>query len=124
MKKAFTLIELLGVIVILGIIGVIVVPLVSSMINDSKKDTYNMQVQAIKDAAKSYANANIYTLNCTTTCTNCACDPTLQKLIDDGYLEEISKPIVNPDNKKQYDKTSKVTIKQVGNKFQYIFPPA
>ena len=39
-KKAFTLIELLAVIVILGVILMIAIPKVSQYINRSKKDSF------------------------------------------------------------------------------------
>ena len=51
-KKGFTLVELLGVIVILGIIGLIVTPLVLGTINDSEENVNEMQVETIKRAAK------------------------------------------------------------------------
>lgn len=53
-KKAFTLIELIMVIVILGVIAMIAVPTVNSIIKDSKKKAYDEQIALITDTAKTY----------------------------------------------------------------------
>ena len=51
-KKAFTLIELLAVIVILGVLLAIAIPAVSKYINTAKKSTYIINVKEYVDAAK------------------------------------------------------------------------
>ena len=48
MKKGFTLVELLGVIVILGIVGVIVTPLIMNAINESRQTASDSQKIAIE----------------------------------------------------------------------------
>ena len=58
MKKGFTLIELIGIIVILGVISFIVFPVVSSSIKNGKEKAYNEQVGRIIEAAKKWANDN------------------------------------------------------------------
>ena len=52
MKKGFTLVELLAVIVVLAVISLIIFPIVTSQINSSKKDLYEVQVDNIIRAAK------------------------------------------------------------------------
>ena len=47
MKRAFTLIELLAVIVILGIIALITYPIVSDLINNSEKETFKTSVNEL-----------------------------------------------------------------------------
>lgn len=49
-KNGFTLIELLAVIVLLGILSVIVVPVISKSIDDSKKEAFISSVNGIYDA--------------------------------------------------------------------------
>ena len=79
MKKGFTLIELLGVIVLLGIIGLIVVPIVQGTIKDSSEKICEYQEKISKKAAKNYIASNPYQVPESIT---------LQQLIDAGYLEE------------------------------------
>jgi len=59
MKKGFTLVELLGVIAILGIIGIIAFPVVNSTIKESKQDSYNAQVALIEEAAQKWSVKNV-----------------------------------------------------------------
>ena len=54
MKKGFTLVELLGVIIVLGAISIISVPVVSNQIRNSKINSYRSSVQLSIDAAKEY----------------------------------------------------------------------
>ena len=53
-KTAFTLIELLAVIVILGVLALITVPIVSNYISDSRQKTYTAHETTMAEAAKSY----------------------------------------------------------------------
>ena len=52
MKNAFTLIELLAVIVILAIIALIAVPIVIHIINDSKTSSEEQSVELYIDTVK------------------------------------------------------------------------
>lgn len=54
-KKGFTLVELLGVIVILSILVLISIPIINSIVNDSKKQIKETNVITILDAAYSWA---------------------------------------------------------------------
>lgn len=60
MKKGFTLAELLGIIIVLGVIMMITFPIISKTIKDSKEEAYDMQVKMILESARSWAvdNAN------------------------------------------------------------------
>ena len=57
--KGFTLVELLAVIVILGLIGLIAIPTVTSSLNSYKKKLKITQENNIKSAAKSWMAKNI-----------------------------------------------------------------
>ena len=57
-KKGFTLVELLGVLVVLGLISVIIVPKVIDSITTSKEAAYQTQVEIIENAAKKYGISN------------------------------------------------------------------
>ena len=56
-RKAFTLVELLAVIVILAIVLIITVPGVLSIINQTKNKAYESQIKIIKEAARNYLAA-------------------------------------------------------------------
>ena len=58
MKKGFTLIELLAVLSIIGVIILISSPIISSLISDSKKQSYKRQIEYIENAAKNYMSQN------------------------------------------------------------------
>lgn len=55
MKKGFTLVELLAVIVIIGVVALIAVPSIMKNISESKESLYTTQVQNIELAAKKWA---------------------------------------------------------------------
>ena len=58
MKKGFTLVELLAVIVIIAAVALVVFPIVTGHINDSKEKLCLVQVKDIEDAAKKWATEN------------------------------------------------------------------
>lgn len=60
MKKinAFTLVELLGVIVILGVLALIAIPSVNNIIDQNKEKLYKTQIVTIKDGLKRWADSN------------------------------------------------------------------
>ena len=53
-KKGFTLIELLAVIVVIGIVGIIVVPSALNIADKSKEASYQILVKNIVTSAKTY----------------------------------------------------------------------
>ena len=97
MKKGFTLVELLGVIVILAVISMIAVPLIDRSINEGDEDLYNTQMNQILKAAKNYYAENLEKLNsvgggCDEECISDCC-VTLETLQEDGYLPtEVDNP--------------------------------
>ncbi len=58
MKKGFTLIEVIAVIVILGIIGLIAIPVSNNITKRSKEKLYNEQIDKIISACKTYMLEN------------------------------------------------------------------
>jgi len=53
-KNAFTLMELLAVIVILTLMGMLVIPIVENSINSGKDDLYIAQIDSVKASLKKY----------------------------------------------------------------------
>lgn len=116
MKKGFTLVELLGVIVILAIISMIAVPLIDRSINKSDEDLYNTQINQIVKAAKNYyaepENIDGLPQNDEDSVT-----VTLEALQKGGYLPT---EVDNPKTGEPFNPTlSYVTVTKKGNHFEY-----
>lgn len=97
MKNAFTLIELLAIVVFLGVIVLVAVP---SLIN-SNKVSKNNEIEDFNEnisvACEAYAATN-----------TSATSVTVRNLIDNGYLK---KSLTNPETeKKVYDENGTVKI--------------
>lgn len=116
-NKAFTLVELLGVIIILGIIATITFPLVQSTILESSENAYDEQVASFKRAAKNYVAADVYKM------TGCGtiidCDISLQTLQNGGYLP--AGDIINPKTDENFNLSNVVIIKYENGKFSYTY---
>lgn len=90
-NKGFTLVELLGVLIVLAILAVITIPLVGEYIESSRQKAYDVEIKTIIKAAKEYYtkysgrikfdNNNEYQMP-------------LCELKNSEYLED--KPIANP----------------------------
>ena len=115
-KKAFTLVELLGVIVILGIIGMITTPIIQNIIETNNTKACNEQIESFEKAAKNYIASNPFTnLNEGTT------NITIGKLQDEGYIEDSE--LKNPKGG-NFSKNSIVIITYNGTKITYEYSPA
>src|SRR5574344_1986249 len=60
-KGAFTLIELMAVIVILGFLSLILVPAIQNIISSAKKNAFKSSVYGIMDSASNYIGSQIMT---------------------------------------------------------------
>lgn len=112
MKRGFTLVELLAVIVILGGISLIVIPSIQRSLNHSNEQAYEVQVSSIEEATKNWAADHIDRLpdhGKTTTVT-------LGELIDGNYIEE---NIQNPKTKTPFDPATKIIIKNTNESYTY-----
>ncbi len=57
-KNGFTLLELMGVLIVLAILALLVTPVISKTIKNNKKKLYDIQIEVIEKAAKDYAIKN------------------------------------------------------------------
>ena len=91
MKKGFTLVELLAVIIIISITSMIIFPNITRVINDSKIDLYNSQITDIQLATEKWASEHLELLDDTHSNDIYI---SLQALRFSGYLEpdEIKNP--------------------------------
>lgn len=59
-SKGFTMVELLGVIIILAVVATIVTPTISIIIRNTGRNAYNQQIENIRSAAKNWASDNLF----------------------------------------------------------------
>lgn len=110
MKKAFTLVELLAVIVIIGVIALITTPIIIDSINTSKTKTCEKQKKEIERAAERWGNDNVVELNGLT-------EIPIDTLKKEGYLE--AKQILNPKDKKEL--TGSIKISKETGQYKYTY---
>jgi len=115
MKKGFTLIELLGVIILLGLIGLIVIPSITKMIRNSRQDLYNNQVNMIEQTARKWGVQNSEKLSETE-----ATFISVSELVNSGFIEqdEIKDP---RDTKKNIEGCVSVTYNSQKHKYVYKY---
>lgn len=114
-KRGLTIVELLAVLVVIGLIAVVIFPVVTSNINDSKDKTMKMQKASIKEAAESYVAENIgkkVFLG-----ENSVEEISLNTLINEGFLTGSYK---DPIEGKEYDLiNSKVIVTKENSSYTY-----
>ena len=57
-NKAFTLIELLGVLILLAVIALITFPIIDKVLSNAKNEAYERQKENIIEAARMYVTTN------------------------------------------------------------------
>ncbi len=89
-NKAFTLVELIAVVAILGLIALVVYPAVGSVIKNAREETYKDQVNVIVNAAKEWSVKNATKLSDDGTIYPLS----VKTLIDEGYItnDEVKDP--------------------------------
>lgn len=115
-KRAFTLVELLSVIVILGVVSLIVFPTISNTIKTSKQKLYNNQISILKSAGKKWATENINELD--KDHVNDTYIP-LSMLKDTGYLNKDK--ILNPQTKKEMNGCIKISYDYLTKTYNYDY---
>lgn len=116
-KKGFTLVEILGVMVLLGLIALIIIPLVDKHIVEAREKAYQTQINNIILGAKSWAVDNPLSEFLPTDEGDIE-EITLGDLMEEGYVEY---DIVNPKTKKKFSRESTIEIQKVKNGYQYRF---
>ena len=112
MKKAFTLIEMLAILLILAILSLILIPAIQNTLKNAKNDTYNAQVKVIKNAAESYFMNSNYIVN-----DNEKKVIYISDIVKSGYLD--SKKIINPIDEKEM--TGCILISTYSNQYHYKY---
>ena len=116
MKKAgFTLVELMGVLIIIGVLSLIIIPVTTNLIKEQKEKQYNQQIAMIELASKNFGTDNLEVLP--------SVDQeyiyiTLGQLKSMGYLDQ---NIVNPITEKEISNCARVKITKTGNIYTYEY---
>lgn len=113
-KKGLTLVELMAVLAVIALLAVIIFPVITNNIKESKEDARKIQEASIKEAATQYladnVGTNIFLSGNVETIT-------LQTLVDEGYLNG---EYEDPETGKQYNLlASNVTITKSDNSYEY-----
>ena len=112
-KNGFTLIELLAVIVVLGILGLIIIPNVAGTLKNQKDNLYKVQISNIEEATKGWASEHFFTL------------PTSDNEVKSIYLKDlegfIDTDINNPKTNKKFGKCLKINITKVAGTENYTY---
>lgn len=113
MKKGFTLVELITVLIILAVIGLIVFPTVNSTIKESKEKAYIEQLEEIKLASEKWAYKN---LDMVPNNNGDSVTITLLDLKKSGFLPL---DVRNPKTNELFSNALSVTITLNNNKYEY-----
>lgn len=113
-KKAFTLVELMGVLVIIGVLSAILIPVISNVLKENKEKAYQGQLQNIVLSAKNFVSDNMFLMPETE---GDSISLTLGQLKKSGYAE---KSIINPKTKQEISNCLQIEVKKANNNFDYL----
>ena len=112
MKRGFTLVELLAVMIILGMIVLITFPNIQKSFNKSSEKLLEKQIKSIENVARAWGATN-----------NSQFDDcyilTLENLKKSGLLE--NKDILNPETKRELDGCVKIMYDDSINQYIYTY---
>jgi type IV pilus assembly protein PilA len=106
MKKGFTLVELLAVIVILGVLAVIIIPPVMNNVNATRKASYDQLISNIEETTQLYVRENRNDIQGISQVGNTV-TITLQTLVD---KEDLKTPIIDPRTNTEIDLSTQISV--------------
>src|SRR5574344_2175229 len=112
-KRGFTLVELLGLIVILAVIAAITIPTVTGIIKKNKEKAYNATVATIIDASKKWSSDNSSMVSDT--------GDSYVKLdtLTEGYIDQDE--LINPITNNTMDGCVKISHSDTYNQYEYSY---
>ena len=113
-NNGFTLVELLGVITILAMLGLIIVPTVNNIITENKNELYDVQIRNIKSGASNFVSDNVFS-DFLDIPNNSSIGIRLGKLKELGYVDD---NITNPISKSKFSDDLVILITN-NNGFSY-----
>lgn len=112
-NKGFTLAELLGVIIILGVIALISITAITNTMKENKEELYNIQINNIIVGAKTWASSHVFELP---EQDGESITLTLAELKQAGFVEN---DITNPKTNEQFSNDLLVKITKIDNNYNY-----
>ena len=119
-KNGFTLVELLGVLVIIGILSAISVAIYTNSINSSKNSLSDFQKKQLEEAARTYVAINTISFN------NLFDDPSICVAIDNAVLNKeglLTNEVKDPkdNNKNLLEGHIEVNYDSTNNQYTYTY---
>lgn len=114
-NEGFTLTELIGVIVLLGIIALIAVPIINSTITNSKAKAYNAQINALEEAGKKWGVENTKYLPTDAM----SCNISIAELATLGYVEDDK--IIDPRDNTEMHGTIEISYTDASKTYYYSY---
>ena len=114
-KNGFTLIEIIGIIILLGVIGLLVYPTIMRIIGDSKEDLYKKNVSEIERLAANWASLNESKLP---TMDEMGYYIKIEVLKNEGFIEE---DIINPKTEEPMLGCVGITYDKPKDKYTYKY---
>jgi len=111
-SKGFTLVELLGIMVILAVILILVFPAVNSILSKSEETVYQQQINKILSATYDLSLRNLKYLPSKDEKTYI----TLGELKTEGLIDV---NIINPETQQKFNDNLVISIYNVGNNYKY-----
>ena len=122
-KNAFTLVELLAVLVIIGILSAISIAIYSNSISESKNSLSKFQKTQLVDAARTYVAINTIGFNnlfdnMTVGAENSCVTLSIQSLITEGL---IGQDVIDPKDRSKLDGYIKVNYSASTSQYEYEY---
>lgn len=114
MKRGFTLVELLAVIIILGLLIGVVTPVVTGIISNSEEEAYNKQVDTLIKAANTWSLKNPEQLS-----SDKKNILQLDTLVEDGIVED--NEIINPKTNEKMEGCISITYVEEYKQYEYNY---
>jgi len=115
LKKGFTLVEMLAVVVLIGILVVITVPSIKTIMNNAKEKSLERQIASIIESTKGWSIENVDELPDN----NVPILVSLSELKEQGFLED--KEIINPVNNKEITGCIEIKYDLDFNQYKYNY---